>query len=135
MSAALGCGLLATAQAGRGTRPLVVHVQEALGAQPADCGYFNAWVPGDEPRPDRLAKALACITGHARKAAPAWLRIYRQGFDSQVATGLMVGTSGDIRLFTYDSDPSGGSSAGSAFAEAPCPAPDVASEGFNCPAP
>ena len=135
LSVALGCGAVSAGQGRRGTRPLIVHVQEALAAPPADCGYFNAWVIGEEPRPDRLEKSVACIAEHARTADPAWVRVYYQGFDSQVAVGLMVGADGGIRHFAYDSDPSGGRGSASTFSEKPCPAPAVQGQWFTCSAP
>ena len=88
--------------------------------------------PGDEPRPERLRAALVCIAARARGAKPAWFRVYSQGFDSQVAYGLMVGSDSTIRHFTYDSDPSGGRGAGSRFIETPCPAPEVEGESVRC---
>ena len=132
LSVTLGCGVVTAIQSGRGARPLISHIQEAIGSLPADCGYFNALATGDEPRPDRLRAAVACIGASARGAKPAWFRVYAQGFDSQVAYGLMVGPDGSIRHFVYDSDPSGGSGAGSRFTATPCPTPEVEGERVRC---
>ena len=50
LSVTLGCGVVTAIQSGRGARPLISHIQEAIGSLPADCGYFNALATGDEAR-------------------------------------------------------------------------------------
>lgn len=117
----------------RGAVPLITLVQHAIGGLPADCGYFSraVGVIGDEPRPETVQRAVDCVATHARARRRAWFRI-RGGMDSEVAAGLMTGADGRVRKFTYDSDPSGGSGAGSRFDDTPCERPQLLGGDISC---
>jgi hypothetical protein len=116
--------MCAFASAGLATQlpavPLESRVQAALGTRPADCGFHNVPILGPPARADDLRKSVACVVEHAAKKASAWTAVRNGGFDSEIASGFMVGADGVIRYFDYDSDRLNASDGRSPLSEQPC---------------
>ena len=105
---------------------LRARVERKLGAAPADCGqFFITRLMRPSASRGELGKAIACVTDHAARRDPAWFVVQLQGIDSWVARGLMVGRDGIVKHFSYDSDPSGGSSIEPGFTDETCRTPRV----------
>lgn len=100
---------------------LLKRVEVILGASPANCGRFMVAKVGQPPASHSdLRTAVACVQEHAARRAPAWMLVERQGIDSWVADGVFVTHSGEVRAFSYDSDPSGGSGLEARLSTRPC---------------
>jgi hypothetical protein len=85
-------------------RDLNARIGRITGEVPEDCGRLMS--PGTWGQPaygvEELQKPIACA-GRAARARRAFAVVLKTlGFDSWTATGLLGGTDGVVRLFTYD---------------------------------
>jgi hypothetical protein len=102
------------------------EVNAASGGRPVDCGYVLVPMAGPNPTVPELAKMVQCVVEHASAKELAWMRVSTPGVDSRVYYGLFSTKDGLVRIYTYDSDPSGGGGAPSAFSHSGCSAPQAA---------
>lgn len=101
---------------------LQMRIEQHLGPAPASCGQFVIQAFGRPPASlADLRAAAACVDVHRASRTPAWLVVQRQGIDSWVGYGLLVTRDGEVRRFSYDSDPSGGSGVAPRLSTEPCP--------------
>ena len=114
-----------TAQVVSPVSDLRAHVERTLGAKPADCGQFFISQFRQDASAAELRRAVACVAEHAANGTPAWIVVQRQGIDSWIAIGLLVGRDGKVRYYSYDNDPSGGGGTEPRFREGTCGAPIV----------
>ena len=122
-SLALACAI--TLSGGSIAARQLEYVQRAIGSLPQDCGYFEITFAGARPSVLEMKTALTCITDHAARRQPAWLRVYGPGIDSKIAHGLFTARDGQLQFFSYDSDPSGGSGARARFDTQVCEKPHI----------
>lgn len=83
----------------------------------ANCGQVG-------PRDDRSA-ADACGVASFKAKKPFHVRYDLQGIDSYVAEGMVGNSKGQLYIFSYDSDPSGGSNVGERVGKSLCAHPKI----------
>jgi hypothetical protein len=88
---------------------LTFHLDRATGVPATDCGTFRLGMfERHGLTSSQAAKAAECVARARSRREPFKVVLEGPGIDSHLATGLLAGRDGAVRLFTYDSAPCGG---------------------------
>lgn len=114
-------------------RGLTFHLDRAAGVPATDCGTFRfGMFERHGLTSAQSAKAAECVGRARSRREPFKVVLEGPGIDSHLATGLLAGRDGVVRLFNYDSAPCGGPRCRERFSLGPCSADRSDTAGQVC---
>ena len=112
---------------------LAFHVDRAAGEPATDCGTFRfGMFEPHELTSAQAAQAAECVARARSGREPFKVVLEGPGIDSHLATGVLAGRDGVVRLFNYDSAPCGGPRCRERFSLEPCSADRSDTAGQVC---